>query len=273
MYYLFEGTTCNIVRVADSTLNMTSTCESQEPLDTAILDYNACDQAGAGAGESFFIRQPADVNHMGEEFCVLQQQAAVAEGSFTVVEYPHATACDANGTSNLYRSGAMIGQTYSAVPENVGVCTEAYDGSYYDLYTEFNTATNETDYAGTMNCLNPNAKKPSQNCDRASCDFMEATAMGACHTVDNGKVEGRASYSLKIIGSGDVSQCFIPQSRTTTTPPNSKPSSKSNTGVVIGAAVAGVAVVAIVIIFIIRKRRASRAAAYSVLQGSAYTEN
>merc|ERR1711935_423877 len=103
--------------------------------------------------------------------------------------------------------------------------------------------------------------------------FMEATPMGVCHTVDNNKKGTRASYSLKIIGSGEVAQCFIPQSKTTTTAPNSKPSSKSNTGVVIGAAVAGVAVVAIVIIFIIRKRRASRAAAYSVLQGSAYTEN
>jgi len=265
---------CNIKRTSDGTKTWEETCASQEPLEAEELDYNTCDQAGEHVGESFFIRQPADADHMGEEFCVLQEQAASVDGAITIVEYPQNTACDANGTDPLMRQHAMISQTYPAVPEVTGVCTEAYDGSYYDLSSSFDSTTNETVYDGSINCYDVENKKITEDCPRANCDFIGRVPADKCETIDN-KAGVRSSYSLKIIGSGDVSQCFIPAPVTPAPGPiTPKPSgAKGNKGVVIGAAIAGVAVVAVVFIFIMRKRRASRAQAYSVLQGSAYTEN
>jgi len=266
-------TKCNIHRVSDETKLWNETCSSEVPLPTEVLDYNTCDQAGEVLGESFFIRQPADADHMGEEFCVLDAEAAAAaavEGAFTIVEYPHATACDANGTNVGFREGAMIGQTYPEVADGAGVCKAAYDGSYYDLSSEFDPTTNQTVYDGTINCMAVDPKDGNY-CDRKNCDYVGKVPVGVCASIED---KSKASYSLKIIGAGDVTQCYIKPSPAPPSPTPPGPSkAKGNKGVVIGAAVAGAAVLGIVVVIIVRKRRASRAQAYSVLQGSAYTEN
>jgi hypothetical protein len=265
-------TNCTVHRSSDATKPMQDTCVSQEPLAPEILDYNQCNQASEVTTESFFIREPADVDHMGEEFCVLVEQAAAEEGAFTVIEYPKNTDCDANGTNPLYREGAMMGQTFPVLQSGdggTGVCTAAYDGSFYKMYTEFDTATNETVYDGVINCMSVDVKE-ADLCKRQYCDYLSKVPVGKCAEVNTGDAD--SSYSTKFIGSGEVSQCFIhPKPSPNPTP---KPSSKKggNKGVVIGAVVAGIAVVAVVVL-VIRKRRSSKAQAYSVLQGSAYTEN
>lgn len=262
---------CNVKRSSDAQLPANETCASQEPIPAFNLKFDECNDANEAIGESFFVRQPAaSVDQMGDEFCVLTAQAAAVEGAFTVVEYPASTDCDANGTSPLMREGAMVAQTYPAVTETAE-CREAYDGSHYKLSTGFNSDTNETFYDGVFNCLSVDAK-PQDECLRAHCDYINDLSVGKCASIETKDVGG--SYSMKIIGSGDVSQCFVRPASTTPNPdPTPAPSKGKGHGVAIGGAIAGVAVFAALGFFVMRKRRMNRAQAYSVLQGSAYTEN
>jgi LPXTG-motif cell wall-anchored protein len=264
---------CEVRKTSDNTLPMNATCEIETPLPTP-LEYNTCNTADFDRG-SFFLRLPVVIDSQGSELCVLEESPAAVEGGISFIEYPANTDCDANGTNPGFRSGAMM--VTAVAPITNDVCTANSDGTYYQLKEESGKPgpqENMTIVSGKINCANqPPKTSPADYCLEIYCDKVEGVVLngmgsGGCLTIDNGD---KASLSMRIQGSGSVQKCYMPPA-----PPKPKPKpstgGKSNTPLIAGAAGGG-AVLLIIIVIVVRKRRASRAAAYSVLQGSSYTES